>query len=278
MTFRTVLAVIGASTPDGFLSRVAELSHRAAARLSVLVVTLAAPPPIGDYAAMISDAWFEEQEDDRHRLDAKIATVRGALSNAGSFAETDGLYCDGVRARAEVGRRAMYADVVLIGDAEVVGGELRRYAIDAALFEARRPVLLLPQSAQATLVPQRIVLGWDGRPDAAAAARQTIDLMRNADMVDVVMVDPVADANGRDEGATTEIACYLSHHDIKVTVDNVASSGRSIADVLQQRAAQLSADLIVMGAYGHTRLRERIFGGVTQSMIDAVVTPVLLAR
>ncbi|MBX4938926.1 universal stress protein [Rhizobium binae] len=278
MVYKTILAIIGAATPDQFLKQAAELCHLSEAHLSVLVVVMAAPPPIGDYAATISDAWLEEQTEDRRKLEAKITSSRDVLSGLASGAEVEGLYCEAVWAHSRIARRAIYADLVLIGDADIIGRELRRQAIDSVLFDARRPVLLVPKAAPVTLMPRKIVLAWDSSPDAAAAAREALDLMRGTDMIDIVMIEPDADGVRQGEDPGTDIAAYLAHHGVKGMVDRIVADGRTIAEALQDRAAELSADLIVMGAYGHSRLRERIFGGVTQAMIEAATIPVLLVR
>jgi nucleotide-binding universal stress UspA family protein len=81
---------------------------------------------------------------------------------------------------------------------------------------------------------------------------------------------------GQEPGA--DIATYLARQGVKATVDVVASSGRETSDVLRQQAADINADLIVMGGYGHSRMREWIFGGVTKSMIENPPVPVLLAH
>ena len=276
MAYKTILAIVGTSTSDQFLRQAAELSYSAGAHLSVLAVVLAAPPP--DYAAMISDAWLEEQQEDRRRLDEKVTNARDILStSAGSF-EVGGLYCEATWAHGEIGTRAMYADLLLMGDAEIIGSHLRRQAIDGALFDARRPVLLVPKTRPVTLSPRKVILAWDSGPDAASAAREALELMKGAERVNVVMVDPNADQDRQGEDPGADIAAYLARQGIKVMVDRFASGDRTIAETLRQRASELSADLLVMGAYGHSRLRERIFGGVTQSMIDTATVPVLLAR
>ena len=81
---------------------------------------------------------------------------------------------------------------------------------------------------------------------------------------------------GEEPGA--DVATYLSRHGVKVTVETLASGGNDPALVLQRHASDIAADLIVMGAYGHSRMRERLFGGTTQSMLENVGTPVFMAR
>jgi nucleotide-binding universal stress UspA family protein len=281
MAYKTVLATIGVDSPDSFIKSLAEVCFEAGSHLSVLVVALAAPPPIGDYAAMISDAWAEEREEDNQKLSAKINKIREALLNPNGLVSVEGLYTEVAWAHREIGAHAMYADLVLIGDTEIIGSDLRKPAIDGALFEARSAVLLLapcdivPSSA---FDPGTVLLAWDSSLDGAAATRKAVEMMKAADEVHVAMVDPQTDAQEQDEKPEADIVTYLARHGIDVIVDRIPSAGRTVADTLLQSASELSADMIVMGAYGHSRLKERIFGGVTQSMIDNTTVSLLLAR
>ncbi|TIQ01328.1 MAG: universal stress protein, partial [Mesorhizobium sp.] len=101
------------------------------------------------------------------------------------------------------------------------------------------------------------------RLEASRAVRESLDLLPGADEVNLVMVDPVADEyrHGAEPGAAA--AAYLARHGVNVTVDRLPSLDHSVVDVLRRHALDIAADLMVMGAYGHSRLRERIFGGVT---------------
>nr|WP_244422754.1 universal stress protein [Sinorhizobium meliloti] len=93
--------------------------------------------------------------------------------------------------------------------------------------------------------------------------------------VHLVLVDPKT-KNGEEPGA--DVATYLARHRVKVTVDRLPSAGGPVEEVLAQHARDTSAGLIVIGAYGNSRIRERVFGGVTKSMIDAPILPVLMVR
>jgi nucleotide-binding universal stress UspA family protein len=105
-----------------------------------------------------------------------------------------------------------------------------------------------------------------------------MSLLVGADQVRLVLVDPVEGdlEQGAEPGA--DAAAYLARHGAKVTVDRLPSQGRTVASVLAQHATDIAADLLVMGAYGHSRLRQRIFGGVTSAMIEKPPLPVLMAR
>lgn len=105
-----------------------------------------------------------------------------------------------------------------------------------------------------------------------------MDILAQAENVHVVLVDPTARPYAMGEEPGADVAAFLSRHGVKVTVEALASGGRDPAIVLQRHASDIGAELIVMGAYGHSRLRERLFGGTTQTMLSHVGTPVLMAH
>ncbi|MCA1442899.1 universal stress protein [Ensifer sp. IC4062] len=277
MTYKTILLVIGANEHENDLTAAADLCAAADAHLSVLLVKLAAPPPIGDYAAM-SVAWLDERAEDMRQLDEAVERARATLKGLGISFEANGIYCETAWADNDVGNRARYADITLIGASMKPDSPLRARAIDGALFYSARPVLLATNRQSVTLRPRKILLAWNSTMESARAAREALELMESAEEVNVVVVDPSAASakNGEEPGA--DVATYLARHGIEVTVDRLPSAGRRVEEVLNQHAIDTSADLIVMGAYGHTRLRERIFGGVTKAMIEAPMVPVLMVR
>ncbi|CCE97258.1 universal stress protein [Sinorhizobium fredii] len=277
MTYKTILLVIDANQHENDLAAAADLCAAANAHLSVLLVKLAAPPPLGEYAAM-SVAWLDERAEDMQQLEKAVQRARETLKGLGISFEANGIYCETAWADDDVGTRARYADVTLIGASLKTDAPLRARAIDGALFYSARPVLLAADRQSVTLRPKKIVLAWNSTMEAARAAREALEIMASAEEVNVVLVDPRAAStkNGEEPGA--DVATYLTRHGIKVTVDRLASARRRVEEVLNQHAIDTSADLIVMGAYGHTRLRERIFGGVTKAMIEAPIVPVLMVH
>jgi nucleotide-binding universal stress UspA family protein len=103
-------------------------------------------------------------------------------------------------------------------------------------------------------------------------------LLSNAGEVRLALVDPVEGGSGHGAEPGADVAAHLARHSARVSVDRLPSSGNSVASVLRRHATDMSADLLVMGAYGHSRLRERIFGGVTQSMLEEHSVRILMAR
>ena len=278
MAFKTLLAVTGPDLGDGDLKLAIALCEEIEAHLAVLVVALAAPPPIGEYAAVVSDAWLQERQADMDMLQKRTAVVAALLASSPVSSDVSSEYPEEAGADDVIGRRARYADVTLLGPELLSRGILKSKAIEGALFSSGKPLLLVPEGSAPTLKPKRIMVAWDSRIEASNAVARSLDLLSAADNVHLVLVDPLEGETGQGAEPGADLATYLARFGVKVTVDRVPSQGRTAAATLRQYAIDISADLLVMGAYGHSRLRERIFGGVTRSMIDEPPLPILMAR
>lgn len=278
MTFRTILAVTGIDENDSDLKLVASLCREVDAHLSVFVVALAAPPPIGEYAAMVSDAWAQERQADLARLKERTAAVSDFLAGTGQPADVSNDYPELSWADESIGRRARYADLTVVGPVMLAGDVLKGKIIEGALFHSGKPLLLIPEGGRATLKPRRVMVAWDPRIEASRAVAESRDILVGADEVRLALVDPLEGevSFGAEPGA--DAATYLARLGAKVQVDRLPSEGNTVASILRRHAVDCAADMLVMGAYGHSRLRQRILGGVTRSMIDAPPLPVLMAR
>lgn len=275
MSFQTILSVLDLDQGDRDLRTAIDIATEAKSHLSVLVVGLASPPPIGSYAAVVSDPWMEERQEDVNRLLHRVEETK--LFCADLSAEVASAYAEGVWASEVIARYARYTDLAVIGP-DLLKGELARPALNGTLFESARPVLVIPENSRSTLRPKTILLAWDSRQEAARAAREALEVMKTAENVHVTLVDPDAapEANGAEPGA--DVALYLARHGVKVKVDQLPSAGRTVSAALQRHALDIGADMIVMGAYGHSWMRERIFGGVTRTMIEEAKVPLFMAH
>ncbi|PSH63011.1 universal stress protein [Phyllobacterium brassicacearum] len=278
MAIKTIMCVVGVKVGDGDLQTAISLCAENNAQLSVLVVSFASPPPIGDYTSTISDAWLEERTREVQKLAKRAGKVAEVVRTAGISASVHSEYAEFVWTADTIGRYGRYSDLTLIGPEALKSDVLRSKVIEGALFESGRPLLILPAGSAPTLTPKRVLLAWDSRLESARAAREALEMLIGADEVHVTIVDPDTSSmmNGPEPGA--DVGSYLAHHGVRVIVDRLPSGGNPVADVLNQHAVDINADLIVMGGYGHSRLRERVFGGVTKSMIDVPKFPILMAR
>ncbi|MCO5162645.1 MAG: universal stress protein [Mesorhizobium sp.] len=275
---KTILTVTSPDLGDADIKLAAGLCEEIEAHLAVLVLNMAAPPPIGGYAAIVSDAWLQERQADVNRLQKRTAAVSDLLAASQISSDVSSEYPEEAWAHEVIGRRARYADLTVIGPELLSRGALKNKVVSGTLFSSGKPLLLVPQGSSPTLRPKRVLIAWDSRIEASNAVARSLDLMRTADDVRLVLVDPVEGEYGQGEEPGADAATYLARHGIKVTVDRRPSQGRSIASVLRQHAIDTSAQLLVMGAYGHSRLSERILGGVTRTMIDEPPLPILMAR
>ncbi|MGB3391746.1 MAG: universal stress protein [Pseudaminobacter sp.] len=276
MPFKTMLGIIGADHSDADAKSAIKLCRDAGAHLSVLVLGVAAPPPAGEYAAVVSDAWLQERQEAERKLEERVKQLTALLARDGLSADVTGEYVEQAWIDMAVGRHARYADLTIVGPELARTAALKSSVLNGVLFEAERPVLIAPEGVEVSLSPATILVAWNSGLEASRAVRESIELLAGAEAVHVAMVDPEVEENGPEPGA--DIAAYLARHGAKVTVDRVPGLGRSTTDVLMRHAADISADLVVMGAYGHSRLRQRIFGGVTRSVIEDTPMPVLMAR
>ncbi|RUV74819.1 MAG: universal stress protein [Mesorhizobium sp.] len=278
MAFKTLLSVTDPELGDRDLRIAADLCDQLHAHLSVLVLGLAAPPPVGEYAAMVSDVWLEERQQDMKKLQERTAAASRFLAESAISSDLSSEYQEIAWADEAVGRRARYSDLTVIGP-EMLGREtLKDKVIEGALFSSGRPLLLIPRGSRPTLKPARVMVAWDSRVEAARAVRESLEILAGAQEVRIVLVDPAERESGHGAEPGADIATYLARHGAKVSVDRLPSEGKTVASVLGRHAVDTAAELVVMGAYGHSRFRERILGGVTRSILENPALPVLMAR
>lgn len=276
MSFKTILNVIADHGAAEDLNIAMSLSGEVNAHLSTLVVTMA-PMPTGRYQTL-SPSWLEIRERNLQRVSEHLVGIRERLASAGLSFDVDSLYAEVAGPAYDIGERALYADLVLAGPSVFGSDELRSQIVSGALFQAGRPVLFVPPNAIATLRPREILLAWDSRPSAAHAARDALEIMKMAQSVHVTMVDPVAASRVSGDEPGADIATYLARQGVNVSVETLPSSGRFVTDTLLRHALDINADMIVMGAYGHSKLLELILGGVTKSMLKQANLPILMSH
>lgn len=279
MAFKTILTVAGPDALwEGDLKLAAGLCEQTEAHLSVLVTAMAASPPIGEYAAVVSDGWLQERQDDLKHLDARKDEISAFIAASAVSGDVVSGYPELAWADEMIGRRGRYADLTLAGPGLLKTETLKEKVIEGALFWSGKPVLLIPEGARPTLEPKRILVGWDTRIEATRAVREALELLAAADEVRLALVDPAKGERSHGEEPGADVATFLARHGVNVTVDRLPSENHSVADVLRRHAVDTGAQMLVMGAYGHSRLRERIFGGVTRSMLETSPVPLFLAR
>ena len=148
---------------------------------------------------------------------------------------------------------------------------------EAALFEGMAPVLVVPPGGMPTTQPKRIVLAWNQSREALVAARRAMPFLKRADIVQIVVVDPPTHGPERSDPGG-QLCQLLVRHGVRAEVSVLARTLPRISEVLARQLRDMDADMLVMGAYGHSRFREAIMGGATRDMLENAQVPVFLAH
>jgi nucleotide-binding universal stress UspA family protein len=169
--------------------------------------------------------------------------------------------------------RRFDASVVMQADQETVPAE--EMIAEAALFQSGRPVIVVPYIHSGALKLDRVMVCWDGGRAAARAIADAMPLLARAKAVEVVMI--LGEEGKRDSIPGADMGQHLARHGINVEVKRIVAQG-DVQETLLSYAADISADFLVMGGYGHSRLREFILGGVTRGMLASMTVPCLMSH
>lgn len=177
-----------------------------------------------------------------------------------------------------VGLRARYADLVIQPRPYGPGAApAQETVIEAALFDAGVPVLVAPPEGLPPGFGARAVIGWNRSAEAMAAIRAALPLLERADLVSVAVVDPPPQSSERSDPGG-QLTQWLARHGVRAEVAVLARTLPRASDVLMRHVADLDASILVVGAYGRSRLREALLGGTTRELLHGAKVPVLLAR
>ncbi|MBN9437849.1 universal stress protein [Bosea sp. (in: a-proteobacteria)] len=264
----------GEGEREAALGYALSLAQQAGAHLTVQAAAMRYNVPgtlIGDFGTAFVAAENRRITSLAKRF-AELARTSAGLAGVTSTVETPELVY------AELGGRlagqARVHDLSVL-DLEKDAAERDRGLIEAALFDSGRPVIIVPPEVE-RFACGRILIAWDGSATAARTVAEVRPFLAGAE-VEILSVTGEKDLSKYVAGA--ELAPHLSRHGAAVSVRNVAlSAGQDVAEAIRMAAAEFDADLIVCGAYKHSRLREWILGGVTQSLLKSSSRPLLMSH
>jgi nucleotide-binding universal stress UspA family protein len=181
---------------------------------------------------------------------------------------------------ADPALHARYADLSIIGqlDPDRVENELLRPRPEQVALFSGRPVLVIPYAGHFAEIGRRVVVAWSATREAARAVGDAMPLLASAELVTVLTIDAREAPGAHGELPGADIALHLARHGVKAQVERTVSAGLPVGEVLLSRLADLGADLLVMGAYGHSRMREVLLGGATRSVLRSMTVPVLMSH
>lgn len=272
MQDQTLLFVMGSTFPKDDLQENLKLAKSQNARVVCLILAQLPTYPLNAYGALpyggmgVPSEWVSEVEAAKQKLADTTEKAQTILQSEGVSGEVHGIHCALADVRDIVAQRALVCDVATVAsNLRVANPDLFKAAIYGVLFESPIGLVL---NAPALKMPKRVFIAWNTELPASRALHLALPILRNADEVIVGSVDPQLIESGSGEDCGADLAKWLSHHGCNTTVSQYPSGGLPTSTIIRRHAAEVGADLIVMGAFGRSRLREFIFGGTTQAMLE----------
>jgi len=277
MAYKTILVHCDVSRGTaGRLRIAADLADRFGGHVIGLYVRRAFQAPAFTDAGPAMDSLYRTYETTVRAEEAMAtAAFRDAVGDKGLPSEwrvADGYVDEILAAEARV------ADLVIVGQAEPDSPPTTTPAdlAEGIAMAAECPVLIVPYIGAAKPPGKTVMLCWNDSREAKHAATAALPLLVAADKVIVLIIDPKADRNREEPGA--DVAVWLARHGVKVMVQRDSAADSDVGGVILSRAADHDVDLIVMGIYGHSRLRERVLGGASRTLLASMTAPLLVAH
>lgn len=279
MSYKSILTIVldpGAAASQ--LDAAVAVAQREDAHLDILCLGIDRTQTgyyYGAATAFVTQETIERAQEDAAAVEAAVrARMDGETMRWGT--ETAVAQIGGLGSL--VAARARFCDLVVLPrpyghkgaqDAEAV--------IESAMFEGRAPVLVVPDAGLTGVFGQRIVVGWNQSQESLTAVRLALPLLKAAAMVSITVIDPPSVGPERSDpgGALSQM---LARHGVKAEVAVLAKTQPRVSDVLMRHARDINADMVVMGAYGHSRFREAILGGATRNILESADLPVFMAH
>lgn len=220
-------------------------------------------------------AILEEQTD--QRAQAVIAQFTDTVTKSGLTVDSRTVRCPAPMISEVVGLHARYADLAILGQPEPgTAADGDGHLAENVILSSGRPALVVPYIGAGKRLGRRVLVAWDAGREAARAVNDALPLLRRADKVIVLVISPHKGNHGPEPGA--DIALHLVRNGVRAEAHQLTAGDLSVSNVLLSRLVDLDIDLLVMGAYGHSRVREWMLGGVTREIFQHMTVPVLMSH
>ncbi|MGB8622319.1 MAG: universal stress protein [Paracoccaceae bacterium] len=279
MAYKTIMTVV--SDPDlgqSALEAAIAIATREDAHLDILCLGLDRTQTGYYYAgtnAMLMQETLKKAQEDADAIE-KAVTARMGAEGLRWAAESAVAQIAGLTHL--VSSRARFCDLVVMprpyGEGRALEDEA---AVEAALFDGKAPVLVMPENADASKIGKNIVVGWNQSTEALVAIRAALPMLQAAETINIAVIDPPQHGPERSDPGG-QLSLMLGRHGVKAEISVLARTTPRASDVLIRHTQDIGGDLVVMGAYGHSRFREAILGGTTRNMLENTEVPVLMAH
>jgi nucleotide-binding universal stress UspA family protein len=269
--------VTGASTDDAAIEIAAEIASSYGARLIAVVPVPAIGPLATPWSLPSATVVTEMIEEVEREARTRVGGLRDRLArmNVQFDVRIDAdRFFEPPRSLA---RQARYADLSIIAKPERADASLTHAYFRALLFESGRPVLVVPLGADLPRRFRKLLVAWKPTREATRAVHDAIAAFA-PESVEVLAVDPQVSVLGHGEEPGADIGAHIARHGIDVTVATRPSASSGVATTLLHHAAEVGADVVVAGGYGHARLREWVLGGATREFLEELQVPVCFSH
>jgi nucleotide-binding universal stress UspA family protein len=288
MGFKDILVALdSAPAARGRIELAAALAERFGAHLIGLHAALGAEAPrrrgyFDYFDHSLLDPLYREY---REKLEAEAERARALFEEIASRHGVSAEWRTASGYPSEVtALNGRYVDLIVLGqlDPDDPQAMLFRPLPEEVALGVGRPILVVPYAGSWKEIGRRVLVGWDASREATRAVNDAMPLLAGAQTVTILAIDPAdgpADHGaGHGEVPGADIALHLARHGVAATTEATVSAGIGAGNALLSRASDLEADLLVMGAYGHSRVRELLLGGATRTVLESMTLPVLMAH
>ena len=279
MEYKSIISFIGSEAElSGTLPKAIGFARQCEAHLTACLLGVDMTPAGGFYMGASPILLQETLERAQSEAEALESTARKMFEGQGVRWGAESAVVQFGGLPALVGLRSRFSDLVIqsrpYGPGTIATQEA---AIESALFEGQAAVLVLPEGDLREDFGKRVVIAWNQSNEALSAVRRALPLLQAADQVSVLVVDPPVHSPERSDpgGLLTQM---LARHGVRAEVSVLAKTMPRVSDVLMRNMDDVDASVMVMGAYGHSRLREAILGGATRNVLENARHAVFLAH
>jgi nucleotide-binding universal stress UspA family protein len=215
------------------------------------------------------------------RQEERVVQVRETFERVMGHAGLEGEWRVGEgSADSVLATHIRYADLGVVGQFDPEGSltEQWRALPETVAMTSGRPVLVVPYIGAPPTVARNVVLAWNASREATRAASDALPLLQAAERVRVLVVDARSSEEGHGEEPGADVAAWLARHGVKVEVQRDNAPDSDVGSVILSRLSDFGADLLVMGIFGHSRLRELVLGGASNTLLASMTVPVLIAH
>jgi len=281
MSYKDLLVVLDSEAPA---RRRIDIAAALAERFDAHLVGLyplpipEAPRHFGYYDPALLDPFFGELRGRARETADKLREVFQHVTSLRGLSAEWRVIAEGPE--ADPALHARYVDLTILGQLDPDRGETEMIQPrpEQVTLASGRPILVVPYAGRFETVGRRVLIGWNATREAARAVNDAMPLLAAAETVTVLTIDPREGPDGHGELPGADISLHLARHGVKAEIERTVSADLPVGDVLLSRAADLGADLLVMGAYGHSRARELLLGGATRSLLRSMTVPVLMSH